>query len=458
MIRSWISAPSVMLISLPYLFNNWQSLFASPFFSVGAVFKLLVILVVLESLGRLFYHKNGLNGKRLLILLVVLAILFFYAYTMVLYLQGLGANWRSRILVAVVLVFFSTSTLLFFWRKPDFRIINVFFFIFGLVSLGSNLQVAASQSHTNEAPPKIVNNPTACRLDSKSPVLLLIADEYSSPDEWMKVYGDSSVYTFSNLLQSRKWQVSNSFHSHETSTFHSLSSLFNFNLSGQAGFSQLSIPFLGANKLLKSALSDSLRVRGVEIINYGIVALGNTTPLTRLYFYPTNFWEQLLFATGVFHLFHNTNGFDLHGFGSKYYLSDVHNKQIIQTLSDSISKSVNPNRFIYAHLYMPHRPLVYQEEFDLRTDNSIENQFAFWQFTNSKLNELLLELNTENHLRIILVGDHGYRGNAIIASQNTFAAFYGFEAECLEKTMSVQDIGHLILAAFQQESPNKISN
>lgn len=453
---SWRSAPSVALISLPYLSNHWHSVVASPFFNVGAVFALFLILGLLEGMGRYVYSKSLLQGRRILIFAVIIVILFFYAYALVLYLQGIGLAWRSRILLGLIASGFGTVLLLFLWRRPDFKKVNIFFLIFGLVSLTSNVRASATQNDEILAP-KHVNTPVQCHPSSVKPVLLLITDEYGSPDEWFKVYGDSSVYDYSNKLKAQQWQVVNSMRSHETSTFHSLSSLFNFNLSAQPGFSHHSIPFLGANKLIMSALSDSLQARGVEITNYGIVALGNTSALTRLYFYPSNFWEQLLFGTGVFHLFYNTNGFNLSGFGANYYLSDEHNKRIINTLSDTVAHHGNSFRFIYAHLYMPHRPLVYEGEFELREHNTLEDQFAFWQFANGKLIRLLSELTKENDLRIIVVGDHGYRGNPAIDPNNTFAAFYGFDADCVRQTISVQDLGSLILASFKQDTSEKES-
>ena len=50
---------------------------------------------------------------------------------------------------------------------------------------------------------------------------------------------------------------------------------------------------------------------------------------------------------------------------------------------------------------------------------------------------------------MIIVGDHGYRGNEEINPLNTFGAFYGFEKTNLDLITSPQDIAHLILHNFK---------
>ena len=50
----------------------------------------------------------------------------------------------------------------------------------------------------------------------------------------------------------------------------------------------------------------------------------------------------------------------------------------------------------------------------------------------------------ENKYRIILTGDHGYRGDDRINPQNTFTALYGFDKADVDKIKSVQDLGSLI--------------
>ena len=77
-------------------------------------------------------------------------------------------------------------------------------------------------------------------------------------------------------------------------------------------------------------------------------------------------------------------------------------------------------------------------------NQSTDNYLNYWNFTNIKLLSLLKNLTRENKYRIILTGDHGYRGDKKIDPHNTFTAFYGFEKADIEQIKSVQDLGSLI--------------
>ena len=92
---------------------------------------------------------------------------------------------------------------------------------------------------------------------------------------------------------------------------------------------------------------------------------------------------------------------------------------------------------------MPHSPYTYGIELKTRELNTA-NYLSYWHFTNQKLDSLLTMLTKENKYRIILTGDHGYRGDKKINPNNTFGAFYGFDKKSAEAISSVQDLGSLI--------------
>ena len=259
---------------------------------------------------------------------------------------------------------------------------------------------------------------------------------------------DSSIYDFSNDLKNHNWITKNSFYSFEFSTIHSLSSLFNFNLSKNKKYSEMSIGDIGTEKLLKSSLNDSLRNKHISILNFGIFDLGVSKPITRLYFYPRNYVEQILYYTAYPVIFQNTGSFEMKGFQESYYPMEEHNKWILNNLTDSIEKLSSKNTFIYVHLYMPHGPMVLSPEFYLRKTTT-ENYIAFWKFSNNKITNLITSILKNNDVRIILTGDHGFRGDKLIDPHNTFAAFYGFEKSDVDKIQTVQDIGSLINGYFK---------
>jgi hypothetical protein len=97
---------------------------------------------------------------------------------------------------------------------------------------------------------------------------------------------------------------------------------------------------------------------------------------------------------------------------------------------------------------MPHAPFFYREEFETPLNSDLNGYIKFWYFTNSKLNSLLDQLMVNNNYRIVLIGDHGYRGDSRINPNETFMATYGFLEQDLETIKSVQDLGNLINACY----------
>ena len=117
-------------------------------------------------------------------------------------------------------------------------------------------------------------------------------------------------------------------------------------------------------------------------------------------------------------------------------------------MTDSIKSINNSRTFIYAHLMMPHSPFKFKSEFKITSTDKLANYRNYWNFTNKKLKKLLLDLTKDNKYRIILSGDHGFRGDKRIDPNQTFVAFYGFDEQDLISIESVQDLGILIYACY----------
>jgi hypothetical protein len=344
-------------------------------------------------------------------------------------------------------IFLFSVLIIYFKNSINYKYVNVFLLIFCFVNLIFNFHSFDFFSLSKNV---ITNNYQKIKITKSpvKPVILLISDEYHSPDDIFHVIGDSSVYDFSNNLVKEDWIVKNNSLSQEISTIHSLSSLFNFNISGNKNFSDLNIFDLGTGKLLNSTVYDSLISKDVQFINFGIFNLGESKPLNDLYFFPTSFFELFLFNSIYFKFKHNTGGFKTNGFGNSYFHTDDHNNFIISSTADSLNNISNQNIFSYIHLYMPHSPFLFKGEFQNPIDDDFDSYLRYWNFTNKKLNVLLSELTKDNRYRIILTGDHGYRSDVRLNSNKTFTAFYGFSEEEVSSIKSVQDLGSLINACY----------
>ena len=102
---------------------------------------------------------------------------------------------------------------------------------------------------------------------------------------------------------------------------------------------------------------------------------------------------------------------------------------------------------------MPHTPFEYKGLKNYQATNAlnkIENYISYWQFTNSLvLEKLLMPLVKSNKFKIILTGDHGFRGEMDkINSYKTNTAYFGFDPTLVSKVKSVQDLGNLIYASY----------
>lgn len=447
-----IEKASFLIIVLPYLGANLISLSESPFFSYANLALLLLALIAIELISKWSIHTFNTYEKLLSILLVTISIEFFYGFTLNIPLHTItqklfSVDLREKILLVIALVFIVGLQLIFTRKKLSYKALNIFLIILTIIAISSSISKKPSQAIPLDS---IQSNyqSIAHEPQNTKPVILIIVDEYNSPDNLFELTKDSSLYSFNSWLKDKGWQTKTTNYSYELSTIHSMSSLFNFNLSKQKTYSAQSEEKIVVSKLYHAALADSLAKKGVAIYNYGIFDFGNTKPKSRLYLYPRNFIEAFLLHSTYLAEKTKTGSFQ-----GKYlknppsYISD-HNIDILNHLPGKLEEEKLTNKaFVYVHLYMPHNPFSLAPEFTNPETDNFKRYVAFWKFTNQKLEALLTELNKENKYRIILTGDHGLR-ESITNPHESFSAYYGFEGYDLDKVGSVQDIGSLINSAY----------
>ena len=396
---------SVFLISGSYLSYNIEKIIHSSFFSFyQLLYTLLVILIIdfLIKFGNLKINPNLRTSFSLFS--VFFFILFYFGFYFVTFIQEtFQQNFhiliRGRIIFECFILMFILITILFKKKKINFKYLNIFFILFSVISIfGYIINTKTTiKNHFKSGFIKLSN-----KNISTKPILLIISDEYASPDELYNIYKDSSIYKFSNKLTSKGWITKNSFYSFETSTIHSVGSLFNFNLSKNKGYKNEKITNIATSKIVKANISDSLENKKVDIINFGIFHMGKYSYLNRLYLYPTSFFEDIMMNTIYYIIKSNTGNFRDGGMTNSYYPMEDHNKYIFNNLLDTLNSINNPKTFIYAHLYMPHSPMQFNPSFPLRPINNINNYKDYWIFTNKKIDTLLTSLIKDNYYKIIL--------------------------------------------------------
>ncbi len=440
---------SIALIILPYLFFNYENIRYSSFFSFNKIYLLFTIIIIIDFLTKLLLSKANFKVNAIISISAFFAVFsFFYSIYIINFIQkfviqNYGILIRGRIIIELGLLLFIILLIYIRKKNVNFLYLNVFLIIVSFVTIVSSLKKINRKSIRDYK----ANYLQISSLNTSKPLILIIVDEYASPDGLFNVYKDSSIYAFSRKLKNEGWKINSSFYSYETSTIFSLSSMFNFNLSLNGKYLDEDVINIGGKRLVNSVLADSLEKKKVDIINFGIFHFGKYQYLTPIYLYPTSFIEVILMNTFFYTFISNTGKFNRAGFTKSFYPQEEHNKYIFENITDTLSSIKNHKTFIYTHLYMPHYPFQYKPEFPLKTKN-LKNYLSYWNFTNEKLEDLIKVLTKENRYRIIITGDHGYRSDKRVNPKYTFNAIYGFDEISLKKIKSVQDLGSLINSSF----------
>lgn len=442
---------SVSLLIWPYLAQQLGDLWNSPFVSLFSLMTLIFVVLLIDwGLGLLSRFKPSIFAWVQHILLFVL-LFAIYGYYLPLICKGVihsifGVYVRGRWILAVLVLLILGLQGSVGRRQGFFAKFNTFLLLFGCVNLISGCYAIIQKPIHNEA----LTGGAVWPLmkTTNKPTLLLIADEYHSPQGLFAWCKDSTVFDFSAQLQKEGWWVNNKFPTLETKTLYSLGSLFNMNQSRGGHFHQMDPYRVVQTQLIRSLLYDHLHSKGVSVLNLGIFNVGASKPLCSFYRFPQGFWELLFYHTALRELWDNTNGLSVEGFGSAYFTTSKHNEYIVEHLADTLRRTQGAP-FVYAHLLMPHSPMIFKSEFLNNGDYTLDNYYPYWQFTNQKLSKLLHSLTHELGYRVILTGDHGYRDDQRLNPHHTFAACFGFDTQALSQVKCVQDFGLLINAGYK---------
>ena len=446
----FIKKASLLIIILPYIGFNFQELILSPYYSFVNLFFLLAILLLIEFFYKLITIKFKKFSTFITIIVTSFVMVFFYGYYFVNPIYNFfNINWAIEIrgLTTILLLLIISICLQYFIvlkKKANYKNLNIFLLVFGIVTL-----IAA---HNPNSKNKINYNSFQNAYQSihikdlsAKPVLLIIADEYNSPDNLYTLFKDSSLYQFSRQLKKDGWEVRNNSYSYETSTIHSVASILNFNLSLNKDYKESNLAAIQYYFLKHSLLIDSLYKKEVKFINFGIFHINNVEKNSSLYIYPESFTENFLIYSCYMFAKRQLIKFNKERINNKDELIMKHNKFILNNITSEIDKA-DAKTFIKIHLYMPHAPLYYEPEFKKLELKNVNDYLQYWNFTNKKLTEMLSKLD-KNKYRIILTGDHGLR-DMPTNPHSTFTAFYGFDSTALKSIHSVQDLGSLINGSF----------
>ena len=442
---AFLGRASFLILILPYLVIITSGLILSPLTSVLNVSILVIVLAFISIVySKLF---NPIPQRLFLYIICNSVILTIFYYdtifsrvyiTLNLMFFRSGVKFRY-IMPAALVISFGIQFLFRNHIKLFIKVVNVFFLIFFL----NTLFYKFNQNKSYFINRNIHSQPMHISpyVGKQKPTILIIADEYASPNDLFKHFQDSSIFSISTSLKRKNWSIVPRSYTYNTATINSISSLFNFNFHKKDD----AIPSFdySGQRLIKSSLYDSLIKKGCSFYNFGIFDIGDSKAPYRVYFYAKSFTEQIL-NRSIFNPFNfskdNENGDHF-----------AHNKYLIDSVSNKLANIKEDRFFVYMHLLMPHQPFSFGKEFKRTKVNkkpTMENYYPYWKFANTKLLALLAELTKDNRYNIILTGDHGFRRMKEVPPNYTFTAFYGFDSLQLTNLKSVQDIGSLINASY----------
>jgi hypothetical protein len=425
----------LVLIIAPYLINSIGIKLSQPSF-----FFLIVGLFLIEfgyqKLSSNIYKRSKFEIAILIIPTIIIVFYFQQFEYFVNKLNSVTINLSIlRLRYYLPILWIIIWILIYNFRKKNgYIIINTYFLILG-ISTFLSIVIAPQQK-------KIGGHFIEMNESHTKPVILLIVDEYSSPTELYKNKTDSSIFEFNKTLISAGWKVNHNQCSDNLFTVHSLSSLFNYNL-------KLKDTSLTINEsiqnLRESKLILDLYKKNVSFHNFGIFDIGNTKAFSKIHFYGKDEKSN----SNIFKSFFANS---LIGLLYADFTQLDHNKFLVENGLIKLRSLIGKKKFIYIHILMPHGPFEYNgyNNFKLKKLNNVDNYISYWHFTNSVVMEKLLKpLVESNQFKIILTGDHGFRGERDkVNPHQTITAFYGFNSSKLDQIKSVQDLGSLINSSY----------
>jgi hypothetical protein len=440
-----INRPSIALIILAWLAFNFNSIFLSYPVSFIELFLFFLSLFFSEIIF------TFISNKKLKLFFILNIFLFLFGFLLIYILNNLiislfNIDIRGRFIFLILFISIN-SAILVINKIEKYSVLNIFIIIFLISNLINNsiIYFSSDKKHYKFNAKKIYFEAS----EKNKPILLLILDEYHSPDDLYKVVKDSSLYNFSNFLNQNNWQTNTIFHSNEIWTIRSLSSLFNYNLYYDLNFIKAA-EIIPNNLFTENYLGLDLQKKGINVKNWGWFNFGLSKAL---YVYLSkmdisfSILKKATQNTALAYIWNNTNKLSIKGFDKDYSVVSQYNTSIINRLRDSIPL-IKEKSFIYAHLSMPHTPFYHSSpQFNLKEIN-LKNYIEYWKFTNQLISEPLERITQSQNFKIIVTGDHGFRHDSRVDKNKTFLALYGFNCININEIKTVQDLGSLINSNF----------
>lgn len=427
----------ILIFSIPYLVETTVKSIYNPLYTIYGTFWVLLCIIVLEWWLQSFIEIIPKKPKKIVVILLTsfLCSFLYYHYYRKAFDGFFPESFYSItgfFLISILTSYFicNKSEAFLYFRNSSILVMSV------LVGLWTVIELKPRSEIVKHLPFVHQNS-----QHSKESVILLVTDEFHSPDELFKTSHDPRIPKFVSRLKSKGWVLKNTFQTKELSSIHSITSMLDYNLSYDSTFSKTNILDLFPKYLIHSELIQDIQITGSKFINLSIFDIVETKPLTRLYLYPKNFVELMATNSYYFEVFRDVI---MEKLLYETPAIQYHNQFIYNHLKDTANSLSYIPTLIYSHLLVQHRPYYYVNRISAN-DTLFHSYVEFWNKSANKLEILMDELLTANNYKVIVTGSHGYKHLPNkLDPHNTFSAFYGFDSSELVGINSVQDLGILI--------------
>ena len=288
------------------------------------------------------------------------------------------------------------------------------------------------------------------------PVILIVLDELSSDKEIYNHTLDSLDLRLSLHLKERGFDVLSNVKTKSKRTTISMPSIFNFNLHSALKNDSIENIDKGLQTIdgfkeifAESLLVDSLLKKSVKPYSYGIGKFKNGINDDDFYYH----WEDKLNGTVFENVLERTIiGTLKDGLNRETKNIDLFRKKSLDKLQGLVPER---NSFYYFHLFFPHDPFSYYDEYEnvslnylsISEERYLLEHIKFKRWFVDKFIQIM-DNNNFNNSRIIITGDHGFRYNQSINPELTDVYLKGYEINDRIDLLVVQDIGYIINKSF----------
>ena len=291
---------------------------------------------------------------------------------------------------------------------------------------------------------------------SDDPVILIILDGLSSSEEIFKHTKDSIDLKLDFSLKKRGYKVISNARTESLRTTISLPSLFNFNLHNSIDKDSIENIDKGLQTIdgfqeifNENLLVDSLLTRSVKSYSFGVGEFTrgiNNDDFCYL-------WGDSCYSSSLENIISKTIiEAIIHGLDRDTEKVDLFRKNSLEQLENLVPAQKS---FYYFHLFFPHDPYSYFEEYPnvrlnyltISEEEYLSEHIKYKRWFVDKFIDLIEDADFQNS-RIIIAGDHGFRHNKSIAPELTNIYLKGYNSINANNDITVQQIGNIILESF----------